>query len=96
MRTRWPGCTVPQASTSVRRPSRRSRSRSWQLVAWRHTRAGGEAVLLEAIDPICGMTVAVEAAGDAVVFEGVSYYFCSDGCRSRLEAEPARYALASD
>ena len=66
-----------------------------QLVAWRHTRAGGEAVLLEAIDPICGMTVAVEAAGDAVVFEGVSYYFCCDGCRSRFEAEPARYAPAS-
>ena len=34
-----------------------------ELVAWRHTRAGGEAVLLEAIDPVCGMTVAVDACG---------------------------------
>lgn len=66
-----------------------------ELVAWRHTRAGGEAVLLEAIDPVCGMTVAVEAAGDAFVFEGVSYYFCSAGCRSRFEAEPSRYLTAN-
>ena len=42
------------------------------------------------------MTVAVEAAGDAVVFEGVSFYFCSAGCRSRFEAEPARYVAATD
>ena len=31
-----------------------------ELVAWRHTRGGGETVLLEAVDPICGMTVAVD------------------------------------
>lgn len=66
-----------------------------QLVAWRHTRAGGEAVLLEAVDPVCGMTVAVEAAGDAFVLDGVSYYFCCPGCRSRFEADPARYLSAS-
>jgi xanthine dehydrogenase accessory factor len=54
-----------------------------------------EAVLLEAVDPICGMTVAVEAAGDAVVFDGVSYYFCCAGCRSRFEADPARYVTTS-
>lgn len=66
-----------------------------ELVAWRHTRAGGEAVLLEAIDPVCGMTVAVEAAGDAVVHEGVSYYFCCAGCRTRFETEPAKYLTAS-
>ena len=66
-----------------------------ELVAWRHTRAGGEAVLLEAVDPVCGMTVAVDAAGDAVVFDGVSYYFCSAGCRSRFEADPARYVTAT-
>ena len=66
-----------------------------ELVAWRHTRAGGEAVLLEAIDPVCGMTVAVHAAGDAVVLDGVSYYFCCAGCRSRFEADPARYLTAN-
>ena len=66
-----------------------------ELVAWRHTRAGGEAVLLEAIDPVCGMTVAVDGAGDAVVLDGVSYYFCCAGCRSRFEAEPSRYLTAT-
>ena len=65
-----------------------------ELVAWRHTRGGGDNALLEAVDPICGMTVAVAAAGDAVVFGDVSYYFCSPGCRSRFEADPARYATA--
>ena len=67
-----------------------------ELVAWRHTRRRQRAVLLEAVDPVCGMTVAVEAAGDAVVFEGVSYYFCCAGCRSRFEAEPARYGCAAE
>jgi xanthine dehydrogenase accessory factor len=66
-----------------------------ELVAWRHTRVGAEAVLLEAIDPVCGMTVAVDGAGDAVVIEGVSYYFCCAGCRSRFEAEPSRYLAAT-
>ena len=63
-----------------------------ELVAWRHTRAGGEAVLLEAV---CGMTVAVDAAGDAVVLDGVNYYFCCAGCRSRFEADPSRYLTAN-
>ena len=66
-----------------------------ELVAWRHARAGVPSVLLEAVDPICGMTVVVEAAGDAVIFDGVSYYFCSSGCRSRFEADPARYVPAT-
>ena len=67
-----------------------------ELVAWRHTRGGGESVLLEAVDPVCGMTVAVGSADAAVVFEGVSYFFCAEGCRSRFEAEPARYVTAPD
>jgi Cu+-exporting ATPase len=41
------------------------------------------------------MTVAVDGAGDAVVIEGVSYYFCCAGCRSRFEAEPSRYLAAT-
>ena len=36
-----------------------------ELVAWRHRRSGSAAELLEAVDPVCGMTVAI-AAGDAV------------------------------
>ncbi len=67
-----------------------------ELVAWRHTRGTGESVLEEAVDPVCGMTVAVGSGEDPVVFEGVSYHFCCAGCRSRFEAEPSRYVTATD
>ena len=62
-----------------------------ELVAWRHTRGTGESVLQEAVDPVCGMTVAVGSGEAPVVYEGVSYHFCCAGCRSRFEAEPSRY-----
>ena len=67
-----------------------------ELVAWRHTRGTGESVLQEAVDPVCGMTVAVGSGEGPVVHEGVSYYFCCAGCRSRFEAEPSRYVTATD
>jgi xanthine dehydrogenase accessory factor len=67
-----------------------------ELVAWRHTRPAAEpVVLLEAVDPVCGMTVAVGSAGDAVEFEAVSYFFCSAHCRSSFEADPARYVTSA-
>jgi xanthine dehydrogenase accessory factor len=61
-----------------------------ELVAWRHTRAASPAELVEeAIDPICGMTVAVAAAKETAVRDGITYYFCSAHCRKRFEAETA-------
>jgi xanthine dehydrogenase accessory factor len=66
-----------------------------ELVAWRHTRPTATAPPLEAIDPVCGMTVAIEGAGEPVVYEGVSYWFCNPGCRSRFEADPARYITSA-
>jgi xanthine dehydrogenase accessory factor len=62
-----------------------------ELVAWRHTRPRSVTELVEAIDPVCGMTVAIAGASDAVAHEGRTYYFCGTGCRSRFEADPARY-----
>ncbi len=48
-----------------------------------------------AIDPICGMTVAVAGAAFSAVSEGTAYYFCSAGCEEEFlanehpsEAEP--------
>jgi len=66
-----------------------------ELVAWRHTHAGGRvgAVPAEAVDPVCGMTVAVEAAAATAVYEGATYFFCCPGCRGRFEADPARYLM---
>ena len=63
-----------------------------ELVAWRHTRGPSPAELVaEAVDPICGMTVAVATAEESVVHDGVTYYFCSAHCRKKFEADPARY-----
>ncbi len=57
-----------------------------ELVAWRHTRGPSPAELVEeAVDPICGMTVAVAAARETVTRDGVTYYFCGPGCRRRFE-----------
>jgi xanthine dehydrogenase accessory factor len=65
-----------------------------ELVAWRHTKPVGAAPPAEAVDPVCGMTVAVEGARETAIFEGVTYVFCCSHCRAAFEAEPARYAAA--
>ena len=38
----------------------------------------------EALDPICGMTVAVAGARHTAKVEGVIYYFCCAGCRIKF------------
>jgi xanthine dehydrogenase accessory factor len=67
-----------------------------ELVDWRHGLAsdpsglgsagvaGSAAAPAEAVDPICGMTVAVAGAPTAVR-DGVTWYFCSVGCRDQFE-----------
>jgi xanthine dehydrogenase accessory factor len=48
----------------------------------------------EAIDPVCGMTVDVASAVYRSTFEDTTYYFCSAGCLSRFEDDPARFVAA--
>ena len=43
-----------------------------------------------ALDPVCGMTVAIDGP-IAADHEGVHYVFCSAGCRSKFLAHPDRY-----
>ena len=64
-----------------------------ELVAWRHTRPGESPVPApaEAVDPVCGMTVSVEAAAATIEHEGGVVVFCSAHCRKAFEAEPERY-----
>lgn len=62
-----------------------------ELVAWRHNRVVVPGVPELAIDPVCGMEVAVAAAKETAVHEERTFYFCAPGCRSRFEAEPGRY-----
>jgi len=65
-----------------------------EIVAWRHARSPAkEPMLAEAIDPVCGMTVAISESALSAVHEGVTYYFCAPGCRRRFEADPSVYVL---
>jgi xanthine dehydrogenase accessory factor len=59
-----------------------------ELVAWRHTRglSPAELVIDTAIDPICGMTVAVADAEHVLEHEGTTYYFCCPGCLRKFES----------
>ena len=42
-------------------------------------------------DPVCGMTVDPASAAAFFEHEGVKYYFCCNGCRSKFQADPAKY-----
>ena len=44
-----------------------------------------------AIDPVCGMRVDPHTAKHRAEHAGRTYYFCSAGCRTKFEADPARY-----
>ena len=65
-----------------------------ELVAWRHARPLAHEEIAEAIDPVCGMAVAIEGASEVAVHDGVTYYFCGSGCRRRFEADPAAFVHA--
>lgn len=49
----------------------------------------------EAIDPICGMTVAITADALRAEHAGTTYHFCAPGCRRRFLADPAAALAAS-
>jgi uncharacterized protein len=42
-------------------------------------------------DPVCGMTVDRRAGKPISTYGGRIYYFCSEGCKSKFDAEPERY-----
>jgi xanthine dehydrogenase accessory factor len=53
----------------------------------------------EAVDPVCGMTVTVDASGwSAHMHElaGTTYHFCCVGCRDRFAADPTRYLAGQE
>jgi xanthine dehydrogenase accessory factor len=47
-----------------------------------------------AVDPVCGMTVAAVDSSPHATVDGVTTWFCCDGCRTSFIADPARYAAA--
>ena len=47
------------------------------------------------IDPVCGMEVDASATSHRGEHAGEHYFFCSDRCKVRFDAEPGRYASGS-
>jgi xanthine dehydrogenase accessory factor len=45
----------------------------------------------QAMDPVCGMTVAASPASRPLEHDGITYYFCSAGCRSQFGQDPAAH-----
>jgi len=43
-------------------------------------------------DPICGMMIESTKAAGTSLFQGKTFYFCSTGCRTTFEKNPAKYA----
>ena len=42
-------------------------------------------------DPVCGMDVMPESSAGKFEYKGVTYYFCSPGCRRSFEKDPEKY-----
>ncbi len=44
-----------------------------------------------AIDPVCGMSVAIDEAAHSATHEGATHYFCSPRCHDKFVADPELY-----
>jgi len=49
-----------------------------------------------AIDPVCGMEVDENGAKDRSLFEGRTFYFCSQDCREEFDEAPEEYVGEGD
>ncbi|MER9330758.1 heavy metal translocating P-type ATPase [Mesorhizobium sp. M0488] len=47
-------------------------------------------------DPVCGMTVDTAAGKPTAEHGGRLYHFCSEGCRTKFQAEPESFLSATD
>ena len=45
-----------------------------------------------ATDPVCGMTVQEKDAPVRTMYAGKNYYFCSNDCFQKFNANPRKYA----
>jgi Cu+-exporting ATPase len=58
----------------------------------KHTHADAKRLAAgEAIDPVCGMTVKLDAGKPSADHRGETYHFCSQKCRERFVADPYFY-----
>lgn len=56
-----------------------------------HAHGAAETKQLTVKDPVCGMGVDPHTAKHRAEHEGHPNYFCSDGCREKFVADPAKY-----
>ena len=42
-------------------------------------------------DPVCKMTVDEKEAAATAMYEGKTYYFCSESCKDRFVEQPTEY-----
>src|ERR1700735_1882155 len=59
-----------------------------------HSSAHSTDTAARAIDPVCGMTVAVDSPHTAE-HAGQAFKFCCAGCRTKFLKEPTRYVSAA-
>jgi xanthine dehydrogenase accessory factor len=50
--------------------------------------------VVDALDPVCGMTVTADGSSHPFEHDGVTYYFCCVGCRDRFARDPHAYLTA--
>ena len=46
-------------------------------------------------DVVCGMEIDSEAAAAKSEYEGTTYYFCADDCKTEFDADPGKYVGAA-
>ena len=72
------------------------RRRSAERLEWPQEATEGEAREgATAIDPVCGMSVAVAGAAHTAEHEGETYHFCCAGCLGRFVQAPAGFLTPS-
>jgi len=48
------------------------------------------------LDPVCKMEVNPVSAEAQSEYEGQAFYFCSQACKRKFDAEPSQYLDATD
>lgn len=46
-------------------------------------------------DPVCGMSIDSNSAAGSSSYQGQTYYFCSDQCKTQFDANPAQYVSSA-
>ena len=47
-------------------------------------------------DPVCGMMVNPQHAAASIQYQGQTYYFCSQLCKTMFEREPEKYVKSEE